>query len=161
MHGHATEVDISQLLGHVPTVRAALRRRGASEAAIDDAIADALETACRTLRTHEGLSLGVGWMITVARRRLVDQWRRSEAEDRRALLLVAQARVLEAERRAPDVASAVLRPLAAKHQDVLTLRYLEGRSVTETADELGLSYSACESLLGRARRAARDHWLAA
>lgn len=161
MHGPATEVDISQLLGHVPTVRAALRRRGASETAIDDAIGDTLEMACRMLRADDAETPGVGWMITVAQRRLVDQWRRNEAEERRAVLLVAQARVLEAERRAPDVASAVLRPLAAKHQDVLTLRYLDGRSVTETADELGLTYTACESLLGRARRAARGHWLAA
>ncbi|MEM8705919.1 MAG: sigma-70 family RNA polymerase sigma factor [Actinomycetota bacterium] len=161
MRDRATEVDITKLLDQVPAVRRALQRRGASDEAIDDAIADALEQACRKWHTHGAEGLGVGWMITVAQRRLVDQWRRAEAERRRARLLVAQARVLDGERRAPDVASAVLRPLADKHRDVLSLRYLEGLSVADTAASLGMSYLACESLLGRARRAARAHWATA
>jgi RNA polymerase sigma-70 factor (ECF subfamily) len=52
-------------------------------------------------------------------------------------------------------ARAVLHQLGAHHRSALTLRYLDGLSVSEVADNLGRTVHATEALLVRARNAFR------
>jgi RNA polymerase sigma-70 factor (ECF subfamily) len=46
--------------------------------------------------------------------------------------------------------------LPSRYGDVLEWKYIQGLSVSEIADRLGLGYKAAESLLTRARAAFRD-----
>lgn len=97
----------------------------------------------------------MGWLIGVARHKLVDHWRWQERQQR---LL----RAVEGSREESDDpwdihlerwrAVEVLSLLAPQHRAALTLRYLDGLGVTEAADVLDRSVAATEALLVRARR---------
>ena len=58
-----------------------------------------------------------------------------------------------------DAAHAALRRLSGSHRAALTLRYLDGLSVSEVADCLGRSVHATETLLMRAKAALRRVYL--
>ena len=106
----------------------------------------------------------VGWLMTVARNKLVDHWRRAAREERRRHLVAAPEPVSDdgwadqidqLDRLDQARALAVLASLGAHHQAALTLRYLDGLSVPDVADRLGRTVHATEALLVRARAAFR------
>jgi len=97
----------------------------------------------------------VGWLIGVARHKLVDHWRRQARQERLLQVVVASS----ADSDDPwDVeldrwrAREVLALLAPQHRAALTLRYLDGLSVPEAAAVLDRGVAATEALLVRARR---------
>lgn len=98
------------------------------------------------------------WLIGVARHKLVDHWRGQARQDR---LLQAVGEVSPAAEDPWDVhldllqARQVLDGLAPHHRAALTLRYLDGLSVPETAAILDRTVHATEALLVRARAAFR------
>lgn len=99
--------------------------------------------------------LTVGWLIGVARHKLMDHWRWQARQDR----VLQAVEGLSAEVEDPwDVeldrwrARDVLARLAPQHRAALTLRYLDGLSVPEAASILDRSVTATETLLVRARR---------
>jgi RNA polymerase sigma-70 factor (ECF subfamily) len=99
--------------------------------------------------------LSVAWLIGVARHKLVDHWRRQARRER--LLHSVEGAATDSED--PwDVeldrlyAHQVLTRLAPQHRAALTLRYLDGLSVPESATVLGRGVAATEALLVRARR---------
>ena len=100
-------------------------------------------------------SVTIGWLIGVARHKLVDHWRWQARQER--LLHAVEGSPTEAD----DVwdaalerwrAHEVLRALAPQHRAALTLRYLDGLAVPEAAAVLERSVAATEALLVRARR---------
>ncbi len=98
-------------------------------------------------------TVSVAWLLTVARRRLIDHWRAQERHRRRLQRVIAtsppQVAVL------PETDGAVLaalRSLPDRQRLALTARYLDDLSVQEVADMLDTGYQAVESLLARARR---------
>lgn len=101
----------------------------------------------------------IPWLITIARNRLIDHWRREAVAARSLTMLDGGAdghddpwdAVLDQQR-----AHQVLDELAPMHRAVLVLRYLDDLSVGEVAASIGKSVRATESLLARARRAFRD-----
>jgi RNA polymerase sigma-70 factor (ECF subfamily) len=107
----------------------------------------------------------VAWLITVARNKMVDHWRRVAREERRLQLVhdsdaeiddSADAGLDTAFDRA--MAREVLAELGPHHRSALTLRYLDGLSVPECADHLGRTVHATEALLVRARNAFRTRY---
>ena len=100
--------------------------------------------------------LSVGWLIGVARHKLVDHWRRQDREERSLALVPAAPEprwedcVLDA-----VTARAVLDRLGPHHRLALTLRYLDGLPVPEVARLLDRTLHATEALLVRARTAFR------
>jgi RNA polymerase sigma-70 factor (ECF subfamily) len=54
------------------------------------------------------------------------------------------------------IVHAVLDRLPARYGEALELKYIEGRSVEEIGDRLGIGHTAAQSLLARARVAFRD-----
>jgi len=111
--------------------------------------------ACR--RTPPPLP-STGWLVGIARHKLVDHWRAAEREQR-GLRAVAES---DAEPEDPWderldalLAREVLAALSAPHRAALTLRYLDGLGVPEVARTLGRTVTATEALLTRARTAFR------
>ena len=109
---------------------------------------------------HRGsAALSVGWLMTVARNKLVDHWRRREREER-SLRLAHEERddVVEPWDTHIDSVHAhtVLAGLAPQHRAALTLRYLDGLPVVQVADALGRTLHATETLLVRSKRAFRQ-----
>ena len=126
-------------------------------------LAEELTSATFVQAAHSAMmgtvaELTVPWLITVARNKLVDHWRRQATADRSLAILEARPQtaddpwniVLDHVR-----AHRVLHQLPPDYRNVLTLRYLDDLSVPECAEVLGRSVRATESLLARARRGFR------
>jgi RNA polymerase sigma-70 factor (ECF subfamily) len=126
----------------------------------EDLASETFLQAVRSLQDGTVQEVTVPWLITVARHKMVDQWRREATADR-ALSAVGQ----EAERRGAlsewDArldrlqAEEILGRLSAHHRAALTLRYLDGLRVAEVAELLGRTVHGTEALLVRARIAFR------
>jgi RNA polymerase sigma-70 factor, ECF subfamily len=108
-----------------------------------------------------------GWLIGIARHKLVDHWRAAEREQRGLRAFPAD---IAAE---PDLADdpwderldallarQILDRQTGVHRAALTLRYLDGLAVPEVARALGRTVHATEALLGRARAAFRRSYTA-
>lgn len=112
---------------------------------------------------HRGIAPepSVGWLIGIARHKLVDHWRRAERESRQLRLVHDTTEEhddpwdaeLDAIR-----ARQVLEQVASQHRAALTLRYLDGLAVPEVAKYLGRTVHATEALLVRARAAFRREY---
>ncbi|HEU4919244.1 MAG TPA: RNA polymerase sigma factor [Candidatus Limnocylindrales bacterium] len=131
-------------------------RTGGDSSLAEDITAQAFLEAIRARHTFDGRSDPVTWICSIARNRLIDHYR-AEARDRgRHLRLVVTD--LTADQQAwwdgVDDRDAVLTALAALppiERTALTLRYLDGYSVRDTARLIGRTEAATESLLVRAR----------
>jgi RNA polymerase sigma-70 factor (ECF subfamily) len=128
----------------------------------EDLTAETFLSAVRAVRDGKVPDLTIAWLVTVARNRLVDHWRRAAREERNLRLA-----------HDPDSAVTddgtdarfdrmrtreVLAELGAHHRAALTLRYLDGLPVPEVADQLGRTVHATEALLVRARHAFRARY---
>lgn len=107
------------------------------------------------------------WLFTIARHRLIDHYRRQDRE-RRFLRQredindeIDQIPVPNLDLQSIAVReeiAGVLDRLKPRHRAALVVRYLDGFTSVETADLLGMSVSATESLLARARQAFRREY---
>lgn len=143
----------------LPQVYGYLVRRCGSPALAEDLTSETFLAAVDACRRSTAPALTVGWLVGVARHKLVDHWRRQAAEERR-LEAVAHVPVDHEVRVDPAElderrALATLARLGPHHRSALTLRYLDGLSVPRVADELGRTVHATEALLVRARNAFR------
>jgi RNA polymerase sigma-70 factor, ECF subfamily len=98
--------------------------------------------------------LSAAWLMTVARNKLIDHWRKAEREER-GLRLAASTDEPMDEPFDPTAGLATLHRLAPHHRAVLSLRYLDGLSVPHVAAELGRTVHGTEALLQRAKHAFR------
>ena len=143
----------------LPQVFGYLARRCGSDALAEDLTSETFLAAVDACGRGTVPNLTVGWLVGVARHKLVDHWRRQAAEERR---LEAVATLHDDTGPTVDVrelderrALATLALLGPHHRAALTLRYLDGLSVPRVADELGRTVHATEALLVRARNAVR------
>jgi RNA polymerase sigma-70 factor (ECF subfamily) len=123
----------------------------------DRAVAEDLtsETFLAVAGSRKNDPLTVGWLIGIARHKLVDHWRWQARQER----LLQAVEGLSGDFDDPwevEVdrlrAHEVLTRLAPQHRAALTLRYLDGLAVPEAATILDRSVAATEALLVRARR---------
>jgi RNA polymerase sigma-70 factor (ECF subfamily) len=146
----------------LPQVYGYLATRVNDPAIAEDLTGETFLAAVRSVREHKVPDLTIAWLMTVARNKLVDHWRRLAREER-SLTLAADPD--------GDVADdgmdarfdrmrtrEVLSELGAHHRAALTLRYLDGLSVPEVADHLDRTVHATEALLVRARHAFRARY---
>lgn len=152
---------VEAIYGHaLPQVYGYLLPRCGSVAVAEDLTSETFMAAVVACR-DDGKSdtdVSVGWLVGIARHKLVDHWRRSERE-RRGFALV------EPEMPGPcdpwdqqlEIAAvhAALARLPAPQRTALVLRYLDGLPVPDVAGHLGRSVRATETLLVRARAALR------
>ena len=99
------------------------------------------------------------WLMGVARHKLIDHYRSSAREQRRAELAWSEGadhedgQLCELENVDPALVVELLKGLSPPHRLVLVLKYLDELSVEQIAAEMGRSEHATESLLARARHA--------
>jgi RNA polymerase sigma-70 factor, ECF subfamily len=143
----------------LPYVYGYLLARCGKAVLAEELTADTMLAAVDTFKREPNANLNTGWLLGVARHKLVDYWRRLGREERSLRSIAAQE---ESEPEDPwDVhldtlrARATLEKLAPQHRTVLTLRYLDDLPVREVADVLDRTVHATEALLVRAKAAFR------
>lgn len=146
-----------------PSVFWYLRDRCGDQSLAEDLTSEVFLKAVREWRAGRPEVVTVPWLVRVARNQLIDHWRRSDRE-RRRLRKVAGGAAEEdlpfaAEDLDPEDVRRVLGELSPSHRAALTLKYIDGCSLAETAEALGRSKSATGSLLERARHAMRERLL--
>jgi RNA polymerase sigma-70 factor (ECF subfamily) len=146
----------------VSAVYAYLRRRLGSQDLAEELTAETFLAAAATVSRNppaEPGDISVGWLVGIARHKLVDHWRRAVREERTLTVLGREPDPLEDPWEATldrVRAERVLAELPAQHRAVLTLRYLDDLTVREVARLLGRTEHATEALLVRARQRFRS-----
>lgn len=139
---------------HHDSVFRYLTARSGSAQVAEEVTSDTFADVARLCAAGRAADVTEAWLMTVARRRLIDSWRGTERH-RRRVQRVAQLRPSVepgVDVGDDDLVVAALQSLADRQRLVLTLRYLDDLSVAEVADQLNLTYRATESLLARARK---------
>lgn len=130
------------------------KRCGGSSEVAADLTQETFLSALESLRNGAEVEAPMPWVITIARRRLVDHIRRRSrpalrAAEGRDEVWVGPGRTSDREVRLVEA----LDRLADDRQLALVLRYVDELSVREVAELMGKSVRATESLLVRARAA--------
>lgn len=151
------EVTLPRVYGYL------LARRGGDSGLAEELTQLTYTAALRDWRSFEGRADSATWLCAIGRHKLTDHWRRLDREERRhGQLVVREIRMADHGARAWDASeeregvAAALRRLPALQRAALVLRYMDGLSVREIAQELNRSESAAESLLARAREGFRQ-----
>jgi RNA polymerase sigma-70 factor (ECF subfamily) len=147
-----------------PWLAVRLRRRCGDDELVAEVMQETYLAIWRAAAAFAGASVGgsaVGWMWTIAARRLVDALRRRarEAQAPHAALLApavpaVEDEVLDAE--LGDQMGAALRRLSPDLRQVLQAMVLDGLTVRETAVLLGLPEGTVKTRARRARIALRE-----
>ncbi|HJS96279.1 MAG TPA: RNA polymerase sigma factor [Solirubrobacteraceae bacterium] len=142
----------------LPQVFGYLLPRCGSVAVAEDLAAETFLAAVAAVQQGQVREVTVGWLVGVARHKLVDHWRRVGREQRGVAALDREPTDLDdpwEELLDLNAAHTALGRLPVPQRLALTLRYLDGLSVPEVARHLGRSVHATETLLVRARAALR------
>ena len=141
---------------HAIEVYRYVHRRCRDAALAEDVTQDTFLAAVRTV--NDPGEVTVGWLIRVARNRLLDLLRR-QARYEGKLQLASGGRSEVADEPAAVVGrlrmTAALEALRVEHRIVLMLHYVDDMTVAALAVEMGRTPKAVEALLTRARRALR------
>ena len=137
-----------------------LSRCGGSAPVAEDLTQETFMAAVKELRRQRSIESPVGWILGIARHKLLDHLRAKERDRRR---LEAVASVAESEPLiewtddddSRERAIAALAEVADPQRSALVLRYLDGMSVPEAARQLGKSVRATESLIARGKHSFR------
>lgn len=138
---------------HAVEVYRFVHRRCRDHSLAEDVTQDTFVQAVRSF--EDPSAIRVGWLIQVARNRLLDVVRRQARYEGK--LRLAGAR--DAQEDEPSAVvdrirmSAALEELRIEHRVVLMLHYVDGFTIPELAEELGRTPKAVEALVTRARRA--------
>lgn len=137
----------------------ALFHAGGNRALAEEITAETYLQATQHVAKGDGEQVTIGWLKTVARRRVIDHWRREERRRARATKLQSEF-VADGAKSNVDLeriaVQDALRELTDSQRLVLTLKHVDGFSVDEIADQIGRTPKAVESMLVRSRTAFRS-----
>jgi RNA polymerase sigma-70 factor (ECF subfamily) len=153
--------------------RFALPRLGGDVEAAKEVVQASLTKAIRSLAGYRSDAALFTWLCQICRYQIVDYLRAHKRHSDRIVLIEDNPELraaLEAvEAPAEDepvhrldreqtraLVQSVLDRLPARYGDVLEWKYIEGRSVDEIGDLLGVGHIAAQSMLARARTAFRE-----
>lgn len=143
---------------HVTEVYRYVHRRCHDRGLAEDVTHDAFLAAVRTM--DDPADVNIGWLLRVARNRLVDVLRRQHRYS--AKLRLIGARLPEGDEDALVVERirlrAVLARLSVEHRLVLTLHYLDEMTVASLAEEMNRTQKSVEGLIARAKENLRREW---
>lgn len=145
----------------LPAVYGYFVRRCSDRSTAEDLTSDTFLAAMDTARRDSPPSITVPWLIGVARYKLADHYRRRHDRFTDPMAELPEPATPEDQWDGEVdriVAENVLARLPDHHRTVLSLRYLDDRSVTECAELIGRTVHATEALLVRARRAFKSQY---
>jgi RNA polymerase sigma-70 factor (ECF subfamily) len=148
---------------HVRPLYAFIYSKVGNRAAAEDLTSDVFLKALTHLDPTRPEHSSVAWLYRVARNAVHDYWRQSHVT-----FPIEEARTLSSAPPSPPVrpwdsaaaaarASAILERLPENYRTVLSLRLLDGLSVAETAERMGLSANYVKVMQHRALKAAARH----
>jgi RNA polymerase sigma-70 factor (ECF subfamily) len=146
----------------LPQVYGYLLARCGRRALAEDLTSETFLAAAAACHRHPPPAMSTGWLVGIARHKLVDHWRAAEREER-GLRAVGEPEYADDPWDAhldALLAHEVLDAQTGTHRAALTLRYLDGLPVPEVARTLGRTLHATEALLTRARAAYRRSYTA-
>lgn len=153
--------------------RFAAPRLAGDHEACKEVVQATLTKAVRNLSTFRGESALFSWLCQICRREIIDHLRAQKRRSERVVLiedepvLRAALEAIEAptdeqpvhklsREQGKALVQSVLDRLPSRYGDVLEWKYVEGRSVEEIADLLGIGHTAAQSMLARARTTFRE-----
>jgi RNA polymerase sigma-70 factor, ECF subfamily len=153
--------------------RFALPRLAGDQDASKEVVQATMVKAMRNLASYRGDAALFSWICQICRRQIVDYLRADRRRTNRVVLLEDSPEIsaaldsIEAPREDEPahrygaeetrrLVRTVLDRLPSRYGDVLEWKYVEGRSVEEIGDLLGIGHTAAQSLLARARTAFRE-----
>jgi RNA polymerase sigma-70 factor, ECF subfamily len=160
--------------GFFPRVyRFALPRLSGDVEATREVVQAALTKAIRNLSGYRAEAALFSWLCQICRRQIVDYLRANKRHSANIVLIddspELRAALASVEAPASDepmpryahaetrrLVQSVLDRLPARYGDVLEWKYIDGRSVEEIGELLGVGHTAAQSLLARARVAFRE-----
>ena len=132
-------------------------RTAGNRSLAEDLTADTFAAAIAHFRAGKAAEVTLSWLRTVARRRLIDHWRRqSVASSKIARIADRTNATSETEIGERDLVMRALATLSEAESSALVLQHVEGFPVCEVAKIIRRTDKATESRLGRARAAFRD-----
>lgn len=142
--------------------RFAVTRLGDAEG--EDVTAEVFHAAAVAFTDGRQEAVTPAWIMAVARNKVIDRWRKASRRSAIGLRFLPRASDLtefppdwNEDPRREDVLCA-LNNLAESDRTLLVLHHLDAMTAPEIADALGISVSAVESRLARARRRFRSHY---
>lgn len=126
--------------------------------AAEDVTAQVYVDAARAFADGKGPEVDAPWLVAVARRRLIDHWRRADSRRRRVAAILHERPVAAVADVEDERVARALADLPERQRAALVLRYMDDLSVGEVAEALELSYRAAESVLARGRASFRRAW---
>lgn len=153
--------------------RFALARLADDPEATREVVLAAMTKGLDKIHQYRGESALFTWLCVICRNELVD-WARRNARYRKNIVLTEDEPTIRAAVEALDappsnspaalyqrheasrLIQVALDRLPPKYGDALEWKYIEGHSVRDIAQRLGISADAAQSLLARAKRAFRD-----
>jgi len=153
--------------------RFALPRLAGDAEASKDVVQATMVKAMRNLASYRGDAALFSWVCQICRRQIVDYLRATHRRSSKVVLLEDSPDISAAldsieapqedepmHRYSADETRRLIRTvldrLPSRYGDVLEWKYVEGRSVEEIGDLLGIGHTAAQSLLARARVAFRE-----
>jgi RNA polymerase sigma-70 factor (ECF subfamily) len=153
--------------------RFALPRLGGSVESTREVVQSTLSKAMRNLDKYRGEAALFSWLCQICRHEIVDYLRAHKRHAERVLLIddspelqaameTIQAPLTDDPAHSYGTAEtrrliqSVLDRLPARYGDILEWKYIEGRTVEEIGQMLGVGHTAAQSLLARARHAFRE-----
>ena len=122
-----------------------------------DLTQDSWMTVVDRLAQGETDTATIGFLLSVARSRYLDSWRRQRRLQRKLRLVWAGARQPESTELSAGKVLDHLSVCSDEHRVVLMLAYVDDLPIAEIAGMLGSSVSSTYSLLARARDELRSH----
>ena len=156
-----------------PLFRFAMPRVDGDADAAEDVVQTTLCRAVRKLSTYRGEAALLTWLTTICRREIATYFEKRKKvppmieltedipEVRAALDSLGEPENALRRKETARLVQVVLDRLPSRYGDALEWKYIEGLSVAEIANRLGLTTKAAESMLTRARDAFRDGFAAA
>lgn len=161
----AAMTDVAALYrAHVRSLYGFIYSKVGNHAAAEDITSDVFLKALTHLDPTRAEHSSVAWLYRVARNAVHDYWRHGQGvsmlalDDARPALLPPAPETRQHDyTAAAERATAILARLPDNYRTVLSLRILDGLSVTETAQRMGISAGNVKVLQHRALKAAARH----
>jgi RNA polymerase sigma-70 factor (ECF subfamily) len=153
--------------------RFALPRLGGNVESTHEVVQSTLSKAIRNIEKYRGDAALFSWLCQICRHEIVDYLRAHKRYSERVVLIDDSAELQAAMEtvhapptddpahcystaEARHLIQAILDRLPPRYGDILEWKYIEGRSVEEIGERLGVGHTAAQSLLARARQAFRE-----